>query len=401
MSRIQIVRRTVKNKFDNSVIVYSSIDNPKALDDFDINIIDLNDNQLWTNHNNNNVESDYDNDYVSLSKLIASRKKAKVIILLPENYTFTYNYWNSERRYRSGILLKDMITQMMGIIGRLTWSINSCELIFENTVTDICGLEAKAAFSFETYSADEITCSKISERKTTICSDEIILSTLCLENEEIIIAFLKEIGLIKENETAPQWFSNIDMFDDIERKNEINNIETQIKKLEDKKNMNLAVLKQNDKYKSILYTSGKELVIVIFEIFEEMLGCDLSEFVDVNKEDFLFEIDNKVYMGEIKGVNSNVRSEYVSQLDVHVNGYLDEHPEKTLDDIVALLVINDQKKKIPQEREGVHENQIALAKRNGSLIIRTQRLLDIFSKYRNGDINRAEVIEMLNQRGLL
>ena len=37
----------------------------------------------------------------------------------------------------------------------------------------------------------------------------------------------------------------------------------------------MKVINQNKRYKSVLYTSGDELVEVIFEILEKMLGCDL------------------------------------------------------------------------------------------------------------------------------
>lgn len=46
----------------------------------------------------------------------------------------------------------------------------------------------------------------------------------------------------------------------------------------------MKVINQNKRYKSVLYTSGDELVEVIFEILEKMLGCDLSEFTDKKKK---------------------------------------------------------------------------------------------------------------------
>ena len=66
--------------------------------------------------------------------------------------------------------------------------------------------------------------------------------------------------------------------------------------------------------KSVLYTNGDELVQVVFEILEELLGCDLSQFVDLKKEDFLFTIEDTTFIGEIKGVNSNVKNPNITQL---------------------------------------------------------------------------------------
>ena len=43
----------------------------------------------------------------------------------------------------------------------------------------------------------------------------------------------------------------------------------------------MEVINQNKRYKSVLYTSGDELVeVIIRNIGKSMLGCDLSEFTD-------------------------------------------------------------------------------------------------------------------------
>ena len=288
----------------------------------------------------------------------------------------------------NSIVLKDMIPNMKSIIEKLVYEINIVNILYENTITTIDGLSVKSAFCFYGRSAKGVTYSDKSNKVTTVISDGIYFSTLCLDSEEKIFAFLKEIGLIKNKSDVPEWFAELDYFDDADRKSEILDIDTQIKQLQEQRKIACNVLEDNNRYKSILYTTGDELVEVVFDILQEMLGCDLSGFVDEKKEDFLFELEGKTYIGEIKGVNTNVKSEFISQLDVHVNGYLDDNPDKTLDDVVALLVINDQKKKSIMEREPVHKNQIALAKRNGSLIIQTKRLLEILSDYRGGKIDR-------------
>ncbi|MBE5921136.1 MAG: hypothetical protein E7272_15075 [Pseudobutyrivibrio ruminis] len=96
MSEIQVIRRIVKSSTGKSKITYSSIDSPRALDDFDINIIDLNDEYLWRNNDNNCIESDYDSDYISISKMIRNRTKSTVIVLLPGNCCFKYFYGGSK-----------------------------------------------------------------------------------------------------------------------------------------------------------------------------------------------------------------------------------------------------------------------------------------------------------------
>ncbi len=400
MSEIQVIRRNAKSSAENTKITYSSIDSPRALDDFDINIIDLNDEYLWRNNDKNNIKSDYDSDYISISKMIKNRIKSTIIILLPENFCFKY-YLSSTGKYYNSIMLKDMIPNMKSIVEKLVYEINNAKIEYENTISTVGGISVKAAFCFYGEVDKGVTYSDKSNKITTILSRGIYISTLCLDNEEKIFAFLYEIGLIKSKADVPEWFAELDYFDDADLKSEILDIDTQIRQLQEQRQAACNILEDNNRYKSILYTTGDELVEVVLDILEEMTGCDLSGFVDEKKEDFLFELEGKTYIGEIKGVNTNVKSEFISQLDVHVNGYLDDHPNKTLYDVVALLVINDQKKKAIQEREPVHENQVKLAKRNGSLIIQTKRLLEMLSDYRDGKIDRQGVIKLLSKKGIL
>ena len=126
-----------------------------------------------------------------------------------------------------------------------------------------------------------------------------------------------------------------------------------------------------------------------------MLGCDFSNFKDVKREDFLTTVGEYTFIGEIKGVNHNVKSENVAQLDRHYQSYLDDTPDADTDKVCALLIMNHQKNKPIQDREPVHEQQIALAKRNGSLIIDTYTLLKLFEKYLSQEKSREECIDVL------
>ena len=212
---------------------------------------------------------------------------------------------------------------------------------------------------------------------------------------------MKAIGLIHENVDVPQWMEGIHMFDDIrqidvirESREKIQEAQNAIKAAED-------IMSQNERYKSILYTSGDKLVEVVLDILGQMLGYDFSVFEDKKKEDFLAEIGDDVFIGEIKGVNHNVKSENVSQLDVHYQSFL-EDSGKSENHVFALLIMNHQKNKDLTKREPVHENQVKLAKRNGSLIIDTFVLLKLFEKYKSEEISREYCMQLLkNNTGIL
>ena len=191
------------------------------------------------------------------------------------------------------------------------------------------------------------------------------------------------------------------MFDDIrqidvirENREKIQEAQNAIKAAED-------IMSQNERYKSILYTSGDKLVEVVLDILGQMLEYDFSAFEDKKKEDFLAEIGEDVFIGEIKGVNHNVKSENISQLDVHYQSYL-EDSGKDENHVFALLIMNHQKNKDLTKREPVHENQVKLAKRNGSLIIDTFVLLKLFEKYKSEEISREYCMQLLkNNTGIL
>ena len=151
------------------------------------------------------------------------------------------------------------------------------------------------------------------------------------------------------------------------------------------------------KYKSILVNNANELTKVIYEIIEYIFDVDLSSFVDMKKEDFLFEKNNISYIGEIKGVTSNVRSEYISQLDVHYYAYQDRLQEEGIQkDIRKLLIINYERNKNVTERTAVHQIQIDLAIRNSTLIIDTLNLLKLYEGVLKGTISKQKTIDYVN-----
>lgn len=191
------------------------------------------------------------------------------------------------------------------------------------------------------------------------------------------------------------------MFDDAAQKETIKLNNNTISMVEDNIKKAAYVLERNKRYKSILYTSGDELVLVVFEILKEIFEWNLDSFKDVKEEDFNIEYDNKEYIGEIKGITSNVKNANVSQLDNHVQNYLDEH-DIDLGKIKSLLIINYQRSKALNNREKVNDKTVALAKRNGSLIIETFTLLKMFEKYLNNELSKADCLQLINSNiGLL
>ena len=404
---IQLLTYNGSNKmFEGDDIDIHKIHDARSPDDYSINVIDLDNESIWQNKENSIKKINCIKDLKSLSIMMNSSEKSNIVIILPQNRPFKYdlvNDGNPYPRYFSQCDLKDMISTMTTNILSVLHSIfNNIKLIYEITETEINDRELLASFSFfDIDNGNILTKSKISNKPTTIQYGNIIITTLKIPDYVSLKDFLSEIKLVQEKEIIPDWFEEIQMFDDVTQKGIIKSnkdailiAEGNIKKAE-------SVLERNARYKSILYTSGDELVSVVFDILKEMFEWNLDSFEDKKDEDFNVEYDNKVYIGEIKGITSNVKNANVSQLDNHVQIYLDEHDIDPVE-IRSLLIINHQRKKALDNRERINDRTIAIAKRNGSLIIETITLLNIFEKYLNKDLSKEECLQLISSNtGLL
>lgn len=400
---IQIITYDVNKykEYPDKIYKVSKLGEIQALDDFEICIIDLSNENLWRYNDSQPTNINDRNDLLTLKEAIINCKIATVLIILPQNGNFYYNreskYINGSYQYRLSkyIQLKDNKDNLMKIINNNLLNIEAARVAFEKTKTIIECKEVEADFNFINYEEKfkTITFSKNSNKVTTIQKGKIYLTTLdLLTSNDVLSLFIKKY--CKENnekEEMPEWIQNIEFYNDKQLEDDKNSNNEKIQKLKDKNIKIEEQLKKNLEYKSILYTNGDELVKVVLEILDEILEYDSSEFVDEKREDFLIKKEDITFVGEIKGLSSAVKNENVSQLDVHVQSYLDKlQQEGTEEKVKGLLIINHQRNKPIEERQEVHEHQIKLATRNESLIIETITLLKIYEKYKLGDMTKEE-----------
>ena len=392
---------------NKNISLISKLNKPQSLDEFDINIIDLDSDKLWENDANSISSVNEIQDFINLRIMIERRQKSTIIILLPQNREFQY-YYNC-LSFNDRVELKnylDIITN--NIISKLipeSIPVATYNLFYENTITEIEGLENKSAFNFVS-SNNILTKSRDSEKITTIQPIErFIFTTLdVLTSEEKLMAFLKKCNLILDIEEYPQWLLDYKILNDDELSDLVTEKETLIKNAqEDIKNAEDG-LNSNLEYKSILFTNDKPLATQVFKILEQILDIDLSGFKDEKKEDFLIELEESYeFIGEIKGITSNVRNGNISQLDVHYQNRVDKlEDEKIEKEVKALLIINPLKTTPINDREPVNKDQIELAERNKSLIITTKSLLNIYELFISEKLITNKCIEMFkNEIGLL
>ncbi|MGL4695194.1 hypothetical protein [Enterococcus larvae] len=380
--------------------VISPFNSFEDLEKFDVNVIDLNESSIW---DIGNGISDFENfpfaEYlVKIKEDAAFSEKAKLLYLFPQDLLIHDN--------GSSKHLKNMTR----------WFDKQLEFIFRKmppykylfSKTEINGKRIPSDFCFETINKENSMMTQgieASDRDyTTISYDNIVVTSINLDTNNNLIYFLQKIGLYRQmtSEDAPHWMEEIIMFDD-DVQNEIIAIAEE-KIAEENKKVATAneKLLENKQYKSILYTNGDALVEVVFRIFSEMLNVDLEEFEDQKREDIEFRIDDKVFIGEIKGISDFVKAKHLSQLDTHLYNFLERNPDIYEENVYKILIINHQRKKPLDERISVDKNQINLAvNKYESLILETIELLRIFEKFIEKKITSKQIVDKLTKTGIL
>lgn len=405
--KIQIISYKKIREQEFGGITTSTIKSPKSLDEFDINVIDLTSSEhLWCNDDYACSSINCINDFISLSSMVGNSKKTKVLYVFPPNMDFPYAYGVYDGKYQKHIWLKDCLDVVCkNILSKvLPMMVRGEFLAFENTRTTISGQIYEADFYFG-MKTDGVTQSDLSEKITTIAwNDRIYGTTLNIVNsKEGLMNYLNFVFGKKDKAEVPDWISNIDFADDEQQRINIEQNQLVIAESQERIKTANEVLERNARYKSVLYTNSNELVEVVFEILERILGCDLSEFEDLRKEDFLIKLPDCTFIGEIKGVTSNIKYEHISQVELHYRGYLDRLEEEgKSENVKQILIMNPFRTKPVDKREPVCEDQVKLAERNGCLIIETITLLRVFEKFCNEEITTQKVIDVFSERvGLL
>lgn len=269
----------------------STLNAPKSLDEFDINIVDLTSSSVWRYFGNQPTGLSCINDFKSIRTMVEKKSISKVIYQLPKNAYYQYYLSSDGKTYYNQRALKDMLdtvqTKFLSAIVPVKFPLPA--LIFENTRSKIDDIEYLADFYFDTESCI-VTESVRSKKATTVFLEEnsIYLTTLDVtSSNKNLETFLSHLFYKKEQECAPGWIKDFKILDDDEQFSIIQDCQTTIDRAKADIDQAEEKLNKNARYKSILYTNGDELVKIVFEILEQLLNCDLSDFTDEKKEDFL------------------------------------------------------------------------------------------------------------------
>lgn len=401
---VQLINLHKVNDGNFSVNEVSDFSSPKSFDMFDINIIDLRSREIYRNKNSMKViDIDCISDFVTINEMIANSKKAKFIFIYPKNINFLALY--EFGRYQISNPIKDITSYVSKVFGVLNIKLYY-KFSFERTDTKLSDdVNISADFYFPERDDFEILLRSIDSDKVTCCKkDNLFLTTLNILTDEELQLFLEKVGLkASSNAVAPDWMNNVMLFDDEKQLKNIEDNKVQIKRCQDSIAVSKDKLIENSRFKSILYTSGEDLVEVVKDIFSKIFDADFSKFKDKKKEDFSFTFNDKIFIGEIKGVNQNIKTTNLAQLDLHFTNFIEEGSDD-LDEnnIHKLLVMNHQKDKDLKDRIPVDQQQIDMAKNKyKSLIIETVELLEMYDKFTREEMTQEECFDLICQNGIL
>lgn len=382
--RIQVIR-CLSSAAEKDGMTFSPLCEPRAIDDFDVNIIDLAAESMWTYRLDTIGMVDSQQDLVTVQQMVKNKKRAIVVYVLPQNIRYVYDTRYSGGNMKKNKALKDLLDGMQrhAIAAVVPTKAAMPQIIYEKTKTSISGCQFDADFYF-LNPLKIITKSDKSEKPTTVeIASQTYATTLAItKSSSELNHFLLSIFGQRDTPEAPSWMESVCFGDDAEQNTTIAACKEQIDELNNRISAAQAKLKENADIKSILYTNGEQLVSIVFRILEKLLNCDLSTFIDEKREDFLIKLPRCTFIGEIKGVTSNVKYEHISQLELHYRGYLDRLAETgEVETVKQLLIINPFRTKPLEQRDPVHTAQIELAIRNECLIIETRTLLRIYERF--------------------
>ena len=374
--KIQIISYSTIFKINDPHIsqTISAFDRPRSFDEFDLNIIDLNSPNLWSFNSEYQKCTEAVYHLKTLKEIMRNSKRGIFIIIMPANIKVSVHY--PECYTNQTVVIKDILKQVDQELSTL--ALSNIKLRYEISTTTINERNFYSDFIFDNVEEETIKWSNGGKSTIVKHNERLYSTTLLIENTtndlEILISFI--VSRFKKSD-VPDWFNSLEYFDDAALKNkrsELLNMYRQIKDIDRQ-------IDKNNRFKSILYSNGDELIDVVKGILVDIFKLQDDHFIDVKKEDFRFKFRDINFIVEIKGINTNVKNSNIAQCKKHVTDFLIAEDTMSPNNVKGLLIINPQRDIDPSKREPIHADQINYAKSEGILIITTLELLKLYQAY--------------------
>lgn len=402
---IQIITGDYERKKEyqeDSKYCISDFKEPKSFDDFEINILDLSFSELWENNDNSTGSINFIKDITHYKNIINNSNEAKIVVVLPQNNYFRYNYYS--REYHYGDYLKNLTKLIEQIVLNNIYAY-AFQLEFETTKTTLNKLESIADFHFPDIAFEKeniiLTSDKSNKITTVNIKERLYYTTLNIfESKAILEEFLYKTNILNDDiDAKPEWIDKINIFDDVEIKNNIHQIEEEITKKEKQKEEEIEKLLENEKIKSILYQTDKKLQNEVIEILNEILEYRDDNFIDEMEEDFRIKKDDVTFIIETKGLSRNIKGTDVNKTFNHVLMYEEKIEQcNSQENVKGIFIVATQREKEIEEREETPDRQIKIAERNNILIIRTETLLKLYEQFKRKEMNTEDIIKIFKEQ---
>lgn len=394
---IQIINANywMNNKLkDNSKYVLSNFNTYKSFDMYDVNIINLNNSNIWKCSLSSPKSINDSNDLNPIIDSIMT-SKSNIIVLFPQNIDFYYYYNRIKDSYDYSTEIKNLLNIVEKVVQENIYGFGF-KLKFEPGVTTINNYDYSSDFYFPFLEEYQLFNSNKSNKVNSIKIDNRLIFT-CLDifkNEVDIqnrIENFINLSFYPELFEKPDWIVDINIGNDIQLKEDINSKLNQINKINDEISEIKKILDINDKYKSILYSSGVVLQKEVINILSILFGVS-NEFDDKCEEDFHFQFNEVDFIIETKGLNGDVNGKHVMEAIAHKVVFDDQNKDE-IESKCIFIVAHNRMKKI-SDRNQINDRQKQIAECNKCLIIETPILLKIYDDYSLGKIDRDKIFDL-------
>ncbi|AQW82885.1 hypothetical protein [Campylobacter pinnipediorum] len=375
-----LTNNNITIKYDeNKKYTINNLDKHQSFNEFDFNVIDLDNSEIWLYDDKQKTLCVTVNFFTILPNILHNTKN-KVLLILPQNQKVTNYKYDTEVKDT----LKDIENYINGAI-----KINT-KIEYDRSKTIINKREFSSDFVMKNYYNQnvDVILKSLGGNDVLIrhkSNNNIFITTLKIDKNNIseIIDFL-QCSFNKSE--SPVWIKDIELFNDkslILKKEELENNIKSIQQNIDK----------NNAIRSILYSTGDELVVTIIDILHDIFSVD-KNFNDVKKEDFRFEFKDFTFMIEIKGIKDNVSNKNIAQCKKFVSDLISSNENINPSNTKGILIINSQRDKSPLDRDNIHEQQISYAKRENILTITTFEFLKLYDTYKKNKIDANKCFEI-------
>lgn len=389
----------IKNAPD---ITVSSFTKPAAFDAFDLTVINLQQSDLWRNTRNSCSTLSSSADMDTISQMMSESSSSKMLILLPQNYSFLYNYSNGSRYsgsgYRSRRPLKDIIDSLSGELLRPLLGL-SLPLAFGLSTTQVAGREFSSDFHLQrtaTCDYPTLTTSIAGDSTSFQISERLYATTLLAEDNDALLKLCDALSILPdEQEELPEWLNDVSYLDEKDLRSRRADITSKISRLEKERNAIDDKLNAYREKKSILCIKDSALEDCVRGMLSEILRVP-NDFEDTKEEDFRYETEDAVYLFEIKGSVGGLKRQHVSKTNDHVQICSDDLEDSgQTKRVKGTLVFSSQINNPPISKDPYPQHQLTLAEREEIGILPAETLLRCYEASVQGSLSPDEFISLI------